>query len=272
MKKYIKSHKPPQYDIYAGVVVKNSGTIKFNFKSDDYENDIIHIYNDVSSEFNEDNVRYIYAYTYTDNALESDKRIFRKFIKDLDKSKSNYMDKINEFIDIGVLRIEKYCSFKDFGAVVHIQSKRNSLVNAIGSYIDEYVEGDHISFELVKRTYNDVQFDENKAREALTARRYSKDRIDEMISKLKSSFDELKQSGKLFEMKNFLPREIRSGFLNFLKFKNDEERETYLSLQGINVLIYDDFLTSGTTIKEIIRCLRSIHNKNTLTVFVLLKQ
>lgn len=51
-----------------------------------------------------------------------------------------------------------------------------------------------------------------------------------------------------------------------------EEKQIYLSLQGVNVLIFDDFLTSGVTVKEIIRYLKSFNENNTLTVFVLVKQ
>lgn len=73
-------------------------------------------------------------------------------------------------------------------------------------------------------------------------------------------------------MKRFIPKAIRSGFYDFLKFKTEKERKVYEALQGVDVLVYDDFLTSDSTVKEIIRYLRAIHDENSLTVFVLIKQ
>ena len=88
------------------------------------------------------------------------------------------------------------------------------------------------------------------------------------MAKFKASAD----AKEVFKIKNYVPREIRTGFSEFLKFGNKEEANLYNSLQGKNVLIYDDFYTSGTTVGEVARLLKSIHEKNTLTIFTLVKQ
>ena len=44
------------------------------------------------------------------------------------------------------------------------------------------------------------------------------------------------------------------------------------SFKRLAYRVFDDFLTSGATIKEVIRYLKAIHDKNTLTVFILVKQ
>ena len=73
-------------------------------------------------------------------------------------------------------------------------------------------------------------------------------------------------------MKKFIPRQVREAFTDFLKFESKETEEVYHNLQGVDVLVFDDFLTSGSTIKEIIRYLKTINPSNTLTVFVLINQ
>lgn len=269
MKRYRKSKN----QIYAGVQIRKN-KVRYNFKSDNFQNDIIYLYHDNSSEFNEDGVRYIYAYTYSEDALESEKVIFRNYIKNKDGSKGLDDPNTLDFIQRGVLRLENYCNFKEFGATIHINSKSKSLVNMIGMYISEYTRGLQTNLTLIKNTCRDVEFDEYKAREAMRNseyRIYTEDQIEESISKMLRIFNRLKQENQLFEMKKFVPRELRYGFTNFLKFKSRDEELTYKSLQGTNVLIYDDFLTSGSTIREAIRYLRSINDKNTLTIFVLVK-
>ena len=62
-------------------------------------------------------------------------------------------------------------------------------------------------------------------------------------------------------MKKILPSKIRPAFTNFLKFKTAEQKQIYEQLQNTEVLIYDDFLTSGSTVKEIIRYLKAINPK-----------
>lgn len=99
-----------------------------------------------------------------------------------------------------------------------------------------------------------------------------KSNIDSSIKQLIDQFNRLKQSDEFFEIKNFLPREIRAGFLNFLKFSNNDEQRVYQSLQGVNVLIYYDLYTSGTTIAEMLRILNSVNPNNNLIAFILIKQ
>ena len=81
----------------------------------------------------------------------------------------------------------------------------------------------------------------------------------------------IKSCFNAIHIKRFVPREVREGFYNFLRFKSKQAEETYRKLQGVDLFLYDDFVTSGTTVKEMMRCIRSIHDKNTLTVFALLQ-
>ena len=73
-------------------------------------------------------------------------------------------------------------------------------------------------------------------------------------------------------MKKFVPRQVREAFTDFLKFESKETEEVYRNLQGVDVLAFDDFLTSGSTVKEIIRYLGAINPNNKLTIFILVNQ
>lgn len=258
--------------IYCGVQIEND-SVKFNW-SEDSALDLLQICKDTSAEFNEDDIRYIYGYSYTSNANSTDKRKFRNYVKGLDGQSGLYSEDVQEFVDRGILRIENYCKFSDFGATVTIDSTKSdySLVDIIDNQLSEYLDGSYIPFRLIKQTYDNVEFDANKATSSMHAAGKSEAYIQKEIKFTLQKFEELKSSGELFQMKRFMPKELRAGFSHYLKFRNEEEKEIYMSLQGINVLIFDDFMTSGATIKEIIRYLKSINDKNTLTVFVLIKQ
>jgi orotate phosphoribosyltransferase len=74
---------------------------------------------------------------------------------------------------------------------------------------------------------------------------------------------------KPFKMKDvWAPH--RKFFVNFLKFNTNNDRQLYNAVAGQNILLVDDFKTSGTTIKEMIRQLSELGAAN-IVVFVLIK-
>lgn len=270
MKRYIRDN---QETILAGVSL-TQGKLKFDWKSDDSEDDIVLLKENVSGEFNEDGVQYVYAYQYNPASSQRERSIFRNYLKNAPSSEDKHSENFENFIRHGVEQLDSYKPFKDFKVTITTHSSHKpSLTDEMLTYFMEYLDKNKwVPFELLKETYDHVTFDAKGAYQALIDAGYGKFEANQAIQKCKSKFESLKEAKEIFQMKRFLPREIRSGFHDFLKFKNDEERKTYESLQGVDVLIYDDFLTSGSTVKEIIRYLRSFHDKNTLTVFVLVKQ
>lgn len=79
---------------------------------------------------------------------------------------------------------------------------------------------------------------------------YKHPKITDKISKrLESNIRKAKKDG-LFEMKTILPN-FRKFIKNYLKLvPNDSLRK---NIEGKNVMIFDDIVTSGTTIEEMIR-------------------
>jgi hypothetical protein len=269
----IYKNKKSNYDIYAGVNVDAYGNVTFDWEMDNPDTDILKLAENTSGEFNDEGIRYVYGYQYNSKAGKDDKRIFRNYIKGLKNIGALYGENIDDFVEEGVFRLERCCGLSDFGAIVSIESAKSmSIINVMDSYISEYVKSPFFDFKLVKRTYDHVEFDSIKAAQALRDIGWRESRIYKEMGFITNKFNELKESGDLFEMKRFTPKEIRCAFTDFLRFNSDSEREVYETLQGVDVLIYDDFLTSGATVKEIIRYLKAINDRNTLTVFVLVKQ
>lgn len=278
MKIYIKETENryplnPVSDTYVRCgVYLDGGTPVFDFEEDD-SNDILMLHGDCSGEYDDDGVKYVYAYSYRSNADKKQIGLFRNYIKGKYSDLFSTDEDVRDFVEAWVLKLGDYIPFESFGAIVNIQpTKTPALVTIIRDQLEYYINHIEFDFTLVKQTYENVSFDAKKAANALRKFRYSESRIKETIEKVLQEFDALKQTGRLFEMKNFLPVAIREGFTDYLVFQSDDEKQVYKSLQGTNVLIYDDLITSGSTVKEVIRYLRAINDKNTLTVFILVKQ
>lgn len=279
MKKYIKRRYPlkpihSSENIYCGVSV-NGKRVDFDFNQDDEKKDIITLVTDSSGEYDDDNVTYVYGYSYTSYASRDDITFFRDLLKGKITPRIYANPDIEEFITQGIRALNVYTDISEFGAIINLDTgTKPSVLNMIRVHLMEYLDQRSIQFTLVKQAYENVRFDVEKAKAAMrkSNRKYSESEIDRDIEFTLNKFEELKRSKDLFQIKRFLPVEIRAGFMNFFKFASEEERAVFEQLQGVNVLIYDDFLTSGSTVKEVIRYLRAINDRNALTVFVLVKQ
>lgn len=268
--RYVLSPRCPVY-VRCGVYM-TGGIPEFDYDVDE-DDDIILLNTDCSGEYDSDGIRYVYAYTYKPEADRKKVALFRNYIKGKYSDMFSKNPDINDFIEAGVLKLDDYVPFDSISAIVNIKpTKTPALVHIIRDYLEEFIDKREFDFNRVKETYDNVSFDAELAREAMRKAGYSESRIDESIDKLLEAFSVLKKTGKLFEMKSFMPRAIRDGFYNFLRFETEEEKEVFRSLQGVNVLIYDDLITSGSTIREVVRYLRAINDKNTLTAFILVKQ
>lgn len=262
----------PEYPIFAGITITNDDEIVFDWDKDSPQ-DVLKLAASTSGKFIQDGITYFYAYTWSDTATSYQINRVRRYLKSLGNSKDIYSQDVEDFVELGVLKFDEFKPLKIFSVLIGIEpSKFPSLVDVMDGYLMEYSQSPIVDIRLVKNTYEHVEFDNSKAYKALLKSGLSSHRADREIQFTIRKFQELKSSGTLFEMKRFLPRAIREGFYNFLKFKTEEEKQLYMELQGVDVLIYDDFLTSGSTVKEVVRYLKSIHNENQLTVFVLVKQ
>ena len=268
----VKNINKPEYPIFAGITITGDDKIMFDWDKDS-PRDILKLATSTSGKFIQDDITYFYAYTWSDTASSHQINKVRRYLKNLGSNNDLYGRDVEDFVELGVLKFDEFKSLKSFSILVGVESSKfPSLVDVMDGYLIEYSQSPLVDIRLIKNTYEHVQFDSDKAYKALLQSGLTPHKAEREIQFTIRKFQELKSSGTLFEMKRFLPRAIREGFYNFLKFKTEEEKQLYMKLQGVDVLIYDDFLTSGSTIKEIVRYLKSIHNENQLNVFVLVKQ
>lgn len=276
MKRVIRDNE--DVSIRAGIYLDDSDNIKFNWNADT-DDDILQLVYDLGGKFDSNNIRYIYGYTFNPKANSEDKRIVRNYLKNLHAKV--FDEDIDDFVEDGVCKLCRYTDDgKFFKAIVDVESashKDVSLTDIMFLHIHENIKTLSLSFHLIKKMYKDIVFDEDKARVALSKRGKANSEVERTIWEISDKFETLKASGKLFQMKRFVPKEIRDSFSDYLQFETDEDRILYQTLRGdensgCNVLVYNDFYISGSTVREIARYLHSINPLNTVTVFILVKQ
>ena len=261
---------------HEGIGVNSKGEIEFCYDRDKVD-DVLMLTKNTSLQVDENGVKYYYAYQFNPNVRDSRRKVVRDYIKTNNGQGYAVLNNdLSYVIENGVLQFNDVFDLTQFDVLLSIESTSNTkcVVNEIGDYLRSYMKPSKswIDFELVKQTYRHVDFNDKLALKTLIEYGYSVDEAQKEVEFTQKKFEDLKQSGELFQIKRFIPPIIRNSFTNFLTFKNETEKHIYEQLQGANVLIYDDFVTSGNTIKEIVRYLNSINPSNTLTVFVLIKQ
>ena len=277
MKRYIRNNTTHHmYDaagVYCGVSIENNIPV-FNFKKDS-ASDIITLETDCSGEFNGDGLRYFYAYEYTSTATSKEKQKFRNYLKGSTDPDVVFSEDIEEFVENAVIKLDEYIPLETIDVLVSIApTHKPTITDVIGNQLVSDVGIGAVRFELIKQMYTNVEFDAEKAADALrsSGKYVDEEEIRKKINFTIDKFNKLKATYELFQIKRFLPVAIRAGFSNYIKFATEREKSLYMQLQNANVLIYDDFITSGSTVKEILRYLKSINANNTLTVFILVKQ
>jgi hypothetical protein len=259
-------------EISAGISIGEDDKFVFNWRTDNPETDILLLNQNTSGKYNDGGIMYAYGYVYNPKVDTNQRKLFRQALKNWEQSGAFiFAEDVEDFVEEGIFRLDSYKRFSEFGAIVDLESTSSNfaLTDVMFEYISHYI-GPGIEYKLIKKLFSEVKFDDQQAYDALIANGYSDRKAQKSID---LAWDKLhKYANDLFAIKRFLPKEIRGSFSDFLKFKDENQRKLYESLQGVDVLIYDDFITSGSTVKEIIRYLRSINDANTLTVFALINQ
>lgn len=255
--------------IYAGVSIQDDA-IEFNWDADRPE-DTLKLVSDSSGVESLGDVECFYAYRFDPSASSTDKKRIRDYLKD---GGSRFDEDIEQMVELGVLRFDSVQDLRTYSVLVSIDpDSSNSILHDIEVRLGSSMEISPISYHLVKCLIEDVEFDGNAAFESLMEAKpgWSESYIRKEIEFTRRKFEELKSEGSPFKIKRFIPPAIRAAFRNFLRFKTEEEKIAFESLQGVKVLAFDDFLTSGATLRELVRYLREINPSNDLSAFVLVK-
>ena len=253
-----------------GISKNPEGKYDFDY-SHDLEYDLIHLCDDNCGLKTSGDLTYFYAYRFNPEADENEVKEFRKrFKSSYNDTAFFYGDDVFDFVELGMLRMDRYKKLEDFDIVFMTEfgyGDSAGVMSLLDSLLLEYTNGSFLDVKLVKETYENIKFDVGVAVDALM----KTERYADYSKALKTN--QLKSSGEMFKIKSYLPVVGRSGFYDFLKFDTEEHKETFMGMEsGTEALICDDFITSGSTVREMERYLHSINPNVKMTVFVLVDQ
>ena len=251
-------------------------------KRKDFPTDLMDLAKDTSGVYTSDDITYIYGYTFKENVPKDVARDFRNALKhEFENTDLFYDDSVFDFVEDGVFALDKYKRIEDFKVLITVRptNEEKSLLDYVENIIMDYSNTGFVTMALIKRLCSEVTFDEDKAFRALRKtekyRSTPNKRLKEIVHNITLKLQKIIQDNPeaRFQMKRYSPVVARVGFSSFLKFRNNLEEQIYKDLEsGTEVLICDDFVTTGSTLKEMKNYLQTINPNNNITAFALINQ
>ncbi|MBQ0019429.1 MAG: hypothetical protein KBT39_02795 [Bacteroidales bacterium] len=244
----------------------------FDFCHDDRK-DIIHL---VGSGYDVEAFGkcFYYGYEFTDEvegSLRSEFIKYLKFTPNLQQEKN-----LTQFIQKAINDLSRKVNLYHYDLVIMPES--SSKVNQyMLRYLYRFAQPSMQKMELVKSLPSRITFDmeeyesqylndvlENgRPRYTETQKAEAKQRINEMM--------ELIHNKDYFTIaKDVKKSKFRPYIQRFLTFASPKDELLYSKINEQNVLVVDDVTTSGSTLNEILRAIRTINDTNNITIFSLL--
>lgn len=209
--------------------------------------------------FNGTDTLYSYYYAYK---INYEREIFRglNFLKDLKMMEGSFRSNdINILIKKAILGFTNKVNIKTYDTIISPMSSSKILYELIKGLESKIGVVNTFTDGFIKDTSNNIKLDKNK---------FNKIPI-QIKNNIIKFFKNATIPGKPFKMKEIKP-EYRKFFKKFLKFNNKNQREMFNAISGKRVIVIDDYETSGTTIKEMVRLLSEVGAIEVI-VFVLIK-
>ena len=217
---------------------------------------------------------FYYGYEFSDDVEGPLRTAFIKYVKfseDIQKDKN-----LTAFIQKAVNELNKKANLYNYDLVImpESQSKVNQYMLR---YIYRFAQPSLHQMELVKSLPASISFDMQAYEEQYLndvlengRPRYTAFQKDEVKKNIEKMMELIHQKDYFTIAKDVKKSKLRPYIQNFLRFRNEEDKELYASIRKQNVLIVDDVTTSGSTLGEILRTLRIINEDNEITVFSLI--
>lgn len=251
---------------------KDDGTFLFNF-SNDNDDEIIKLEKKVhrSEIFNN---CYYFAYEFESNVDSYIRTLFIKSIKFPDGTISE--DDKCTFIGNAVRSLDSEINLIKYDTLIYPQSM-SELTREMIKYLSKFAGPKFVSFELIKELPAKIEFDYEKfvaAELNSTLRngmpRYTNAQKDDVLKRIGEMMDNIHSSDYFSIARSIKKTKYRPYIKNYYNFKDKKDKELFEQINNSNVLVVDDIATSGTTIFHLLKTIRSINDRNNITVFSLL--
>ena len=217
---------------------------------------------------------FYYGYEFSDSVDGSVRSSFIKYVKFSESIQKD--SNLTQFIQKAVNDLNRRVNLYDYDLVVMPES--SSKVNQyMLRYIYRFAQPTLHRMELVKSLPEHISFDmaayeEQYLNDVLEngRPRYTEAQKEEVRQNIRKMMDLIHQKDYFTIAKDVKKSKFRPYIMNFLRFRNEEDRMLCASIRKQNLLVVDDVTTSGSTLNEMLRALRVLNEDNEITIFSLL--
>lgn len=253
--------------IYDGISVKNDSVV-YNDNKDD-NSDIMNILEpDIyKSEFN-GNI-YYFGYIFKDSASRKDRTTIIKWLKNIDGCGIDETT-LKKFIDKPIKHLDSCCDLSSFDILLYPRSERSLLTNLIIKELNGFTQHSlqRKSFELIKNIPSNIKFDW----ETFDSE-YLGEIGDNQYTQIRN-YIENELLPNIFKLYYFsLADNVKPKYRHYVDNYLVADNQTTAAIEAVQkgkILIVDDINTSGSTLKEIIRIVKSINNNCEIFIFTLI--
>lgn len=217
---------------------------------------------------------FYYGYEFADSVDGSLRGAFIKYVK---FSESIQKDpNLSQFIQKAINDLNNRINLYDYDLVIMPES--SSKVNQyMLRYIYRFAQPSLYKMELIKSLPENISFDmaayETQYLDDVLENgrpRYTPKQKEEVKKNVQEMMELIHKKDYFTIAKDVKKSRFRPYMMNFLRFKNEEDKELCATVRKQNVLIVDDVTTSGSTLNEILRTLRILNEDNQITIFSLI--
>jgi len=253
--KYIKT-----FESYVREGVKKVGdTFEFDWLAD-MPDDVMALrfkkYRGKTLKFGDNETTYTYYYAY--EMLKSDfSTDFMKSLKTLD---NNIKPRdVSQLVNKAVLGFNIVFGANKFDTIVAPVSSSLILTEIVNQLQKKSGVANLFSDAFVKNASTDITLDMDKVNNL----------PEKTYKSVMKSFEKATAPEKPFKIKEIFSA-YRKFFHDFIKFNKSEDKKLFNAVEGKRVILVDDYTTSGTTIKEMMKQLSDCGAAE-VVIFVLIK-
>lgn len=224
---------------------------------------------------------YYYGYEFSNDVPKNIRRELTKAIRFYSPNIFMAEDTISMLIDRAIKRLNQHIKLSSFNCIIFPKSKSPINTNII-KRITRLNRVSLHTFELVKELPKNIYFDWDRFKNDVLddtvnvggriRPRYTEKQKKEKIESIKNILHSIKSSEYFSIADSVRDTKLRLYFDSFLKFKDSDTERLYktLSRPEKNILVLDDVATSGSTLADIIKTIRSVKDDDNIVVFTLL--
>lgn len=252
----------------------NNDSFDFNISTDDATTSI-HLYSQNLERREFMGIKYYYyAYYFTASTPSS---VRTNLIQELKFPQDHATaSETKRFIAHSVARLDKAVSLPSYDAIILPQSQSN-LARDISLEAYAYARPNGVyTFELVKDLPAQISFDYDSFTNLVLdgfangKPRYTGCEKSELLHNISTLMDSIHQLDYFSIARNVKNMKFKPFIKNYLKFASAEQIRAYKAITKSNILIVDDISTSGTTLQQILKTIRTINDTNDITIFTLI--